>query len=81
MIHTPEPVARFMKRSSVSGIPSKDTSMERCKESMETKASAKEMFRKAISLADLLFLAFIHPAVASAILVKAYTAIASMIIK
>ena len=81
MIHTAEPVATFMIRISISVIPSKDTSIDLCKEKIETKASAKDMFRNVINFADLLFRAFIHLIVASVILVKAYTAIASITIK
>ena len=81
MIHTAEPVATFIIRISISDIPSKDTSIDLCKENIETKASAKDIFRNVINFADLLFRAFIHFIVASVILVKAYTAIASIIIK
>ena len=62
-------------------MPSKDTSIERCKEKMETKASAKDMFRNASIFTDVLFLALIHFIVARVIFVKAYTASASMAIK
>ena len=81
MIHTAEPVATFMIRISVSVIPSNDTSMDLCKENKETKASAKDMFRNVINFTDLLFLASIHFIVASVILVKAYTAMASITLK
>ena len=61
---------------SVSVIPSNDTSIERCNANIETKASAKDMFRSVISVADVLRRAFMNFIVASVILVKAYAAIA-----
>lgn len=78
MMHTAEPVAKFIMRISVSVIPSKDTSMDRCKEKIETKAFAKVIFRNVSRLTDVLFRALIHRMIASMILVKVYVAIASM---
>ena len=71
IMHTAEPVATFIMRISISVIPSKETSMERCKEKIETKAAAKEMFRSVINLAEELRRAFIHFIVARVILEKA----------
>ena len=71
IMHTAEPVATFIMRISISVIPSKETSMERCKEKMETNAAAKEMFRNVIRLADALRRAFIHFMAARVILEKA----------
>ena len=81
MIHTAEPVATFIIRISISDIPSKDTSIDLCKENIETKASANDIFRKVVNFGDVLFLTFIQFAVANVIFVKAYTAMASIIIK
>ena len=74
--HTAEPRVAFIITISVSVIPSKDTSIERCNANIETKASANDMFRSAISVADVLRRAFMSFIVASVILVKAYAAIA-----
>lgn len=80
MIQTAEPVETFIMRISISDIPSKETSIDRCKENIETKASAKDIFLKVVNFADVLLLAFIQFIVASVIFVKAYTAIASITI-
>ena len=74
--HTAEPREAFIITISVSVIPSKDTSIERCNANIETKASAKDMFRSVISVADVLRRTFMNFIVASVILVKAYAAIA-----
>ena len=66
----------FIITISVSLIPSNDTSIERCNANIETNASAKDMFRNAMSVADVLRRAFMNFMVASVILVKAYAAIA-----
>ena len=79
-MHTAEPVATFMMRISVAVIPSKDTSIDRCSEKTETKAFAKEIFRKAVVFTEVLLRAFIHLIVASVILVKVYVATASIAI-
>ena len=80
MMHTAEPVAIFIMRISVSVMPSKDTSMDRCKEKMDTKASAKEVFRNASILAEEVLRTFIQLIVARVIFAKAYVAMASMAI-
>ena len=79
-MHTAEPVATFIMRIPVSVIPSKDTSIDRCNEKIETKAFTKEIFRKATIFADLLFRACIHLMIAREILVNVYVAIASIAI-
>ena len=77
-MHTAEPVAAFIIRIWVADIPSKDTSIDRCSEKIETKPFAKAMFRKVITFADLLFCALLHRMIARVILVKVYVAIASI---
>ena len=64
----------FIITISVSVIPSNDTSIERCNANIETKASAKDMFRSVIRVADELRRAFMSFIVASVILVKVYAA-------
>ena len=76
IMHTAGPRAAFIITISASVTPLKVTSIERCNAKMETKASANEMFSSVMSLADVLFRAFINLIVASVILVKAYAAIA-----
>ena len=80
MMQTPKPSVIFIIRISVFVIPSKETSIDLCRENIEAKASAKEIFLNAISFADVLFRAFIQFIVASVNFVKAYTAIASITI-
>ena len=75
-MHTAEPSVAFIITISASVIPSNDTSIERCNANIDTKASAKDMFRSVISVADVLRRAFMSFIVASVIFVKAYTAIA-----
>ena len=72
--HTAEPRVAFIITISVSVIPSNDTSIERCNANIETKASAKDMFRSVIRVADELRRAFMSFIVASVILVKVYAA-------
>ena len=79
-MHTAEPREAFIITISVSVIPSNDTSIERCNAKMETKASAKDMFRNVINFADVLFRDLIKFTVARVILVKAYAAIAIIMI-
>ena len=68
--HTAEPRATFMITISAALIPSNDTSIDLCKANIETNASAKDMFRKAIKVADTLLRIFMSFIVASVILVK-----------
>ena len=65
--HTAEPRVAFIITISVSVIPSNDTSIERCNANIETKASAKDMFRSVIRVADELRRAFMSFIVASVI--------------
>ena len=69
--HTAEPRLAFIITISVSLIPSNDTSIERCNANIETKASAKDIFRSVISVTDVLRRAFMSFIVASVIFVKA----------
>ena len=80
MVHTAEPVATFMMRISVAGIPSKDTSIDRCSEKTETKAFAKEIFRKAVIFTEVLLRPFTHLMIASVMFVKVYVAMVSIAI-
>ena len=74
--HTAEPRVAFIITISVSVIPSNDTSIERCNANIDTKASAKDMFRSVMSIVEVLRRDFIRLIVASVILVKAYVAMA-----
>ncbi len=74
IIHTPEPVAAFMMRIPDSLIPSKETSIDLCKEKIETKAVAKEIFRSVTAFAERIWRDFTSFTVASVIFVNAYTA-------
>lgn len=80
MMHTAEPVAKFIIRISVFVIPSNDTSIDRCSEKTETKALAKEVFRKVIIFTEILFHDFTHLIIASVMFMKVYIAIASIAI-
>ena len=71
IMHTALPVHTFMIVISALVIPSKLTSIERCKEKIETKASAEEMFLRVISFADALCRDLISLIVARVIFVKA----------
>ena len=75
-MHTVEPRAPFMITISSSLIPSNDTSMERCKAKMDTNASAKVMFRRTTSVAEVLRRDLMRLIVATVIFVKVYAAIA-----
>ncbi len=75
-MHTAEPRVAFIINISVSVIPSKDTSIERCNANMETKASAKDIFRNVMSAPDVLRRDFTRLIVAIVILAKAYAAMA-----
>ena len=74
--HTAEPKAAFIITTSVSVIPSNDTSIERCNAKIDAKASAKDMFRSVMSVVEVLWRDFTRLIVASVIFVKAYVAIA-----
>ena len=76
IIHTAQPVAPFMMRIPDSVIPSNETSIERCKEKIETKAVAKEIFRSVTAFAEQIWRDFTSFTVASVIFVNAYTAMA-----
>ena len=80
IMHTPLPVAPFMMRIPDSVIPSKETSIERCKEKIETKAVAKEIFRSVTAFAERIWRDFTSFTVANVIFVNAYTAMAIMTI-
>ena len=54
IMHTAEPRVAFIITISVSVIPLNDTSIERCNAKIETKASAKDIFRSVMSVADVL---------------------------
>ena len=71
IIHTADPVRIFMIRISVSVIPSKDTSIERCNEKIDTEAVAKDMFLKVRVFSDGQRLDFISLTVAKVIFIKA----------
>ena len=80
MMHTALPVHAFIIVISAFVIPSKVTSIERCREKIETKASAKDIFRSAIICPDALCRDLIRLIVANVIFVKAYVAMAIMAI-
>ena len=69
-MQTTEPNAALNIAVLISDISPKETSIERCKAKIETKASAKDIFLKVISLAELLFLALIRFIKASVIFAK-----------
>ena len=71
MMHTALPVHAFIMVISAFVIPSKVTSIERCREKIETKASAKDIFRSAIICPDALCRDLIRLIVANVIFVKA----------
>lgn len=62
------------------GISPKDTSIDLCRENIDTKASAKDMFRNVFTFADTLRLDFAKLIEAKVILAKAYTAMVIIII-
>ena len=80
MMHTAEPVARFIICISVLLIPSKDTSIDRWRENIDTKPSAKDKFLRVMILGDLLFLDFIRFIAAIVIFVNAYSAMVIIVI-
>ncbi len=73
-MHTAEPVAAFMMRIPNSDIPSKETSIDLCKEKIETKAVAKEIFRSVTAFAERIWRDFIRFTVEPVIFVNAYNA-------
>lgn len=52
--HTAEPSAAFIICISLSVIPSKDVSIDRCNAKIDTNASAKDIFRSVMRVADVL---------------------------
>lgn len=78
--HTAVPVSMLNIFISSGLIPGKETSIERCREYIETKPSAKEMFLKVLIVGDCTFRDFTRPAIASGTFVNVYAAIAIIII-
>ena len=74
------PVVAFIMRIPASDIPSKETSIDLCREKTETKAVAKEIFRSVTAFAERIWRDFTNFTVACVIFVNAYTAIAIMMI-
>ena len=79
-MQTPEPVREFIRIISDPDMPSKVASIDRCKEKIETKASARDMFLSVMIFCDVLLRAPMSFTIAAVILAKAYVAIAIIII-
>ncbi len=58
----------------LSAMPTKDTSIDLCRENIDAKASAKDMLRSVFTFKDALRLDFAKLTEAKVIFVKAYTA-------
>lgn len=70
-MQTAEPVAIFMILMVFGAISPNDTSIDLCRENIDTNASAKEMFLNVLTLADTLRLDFPKFTDANVIFVKA----------
>ena len=80
MIHTAVPVKALNNRISAISIPSKDVSIDLCRENIETAASARDIFRSAFIIGRLSYLLLHRFIIANTSFVNVYVAIVIIII-